>query len=390
MDDDAPSAQAPSPAPEMPPDGQIAAEGQALMVLATPAPSSGNTGGTLSTELAYLAERAGAYASKARGDGTRAAYGSAWKTYSAWCHGHGREPLAGDPAQLALYLTQRAEDGLAVSSIKVARAAIRDAHRLAGVPLDLDDPRLGLVMEGIARSKGARPRRQAAPVMPELLRRLLAALPDPATPAAAAPALAARHRAMLLLGFGAALRRSEIVALTIGDIALVDGRGLTVLIRRAKGDQQGKGRTLAIWANHADPTFCTVAAMEGWLAYRQAATDCTPPSPALPADAWRAGRPLFCGVASSGALSGQPMSDKIVTRILKHSAAAAGLDAGRFSGHSLRRGLLTTAGDLQLPLIDLMRQSRHKSVDTALGYIEAADIWRNNITEPVFGGRKRP
>lgn len=51
---------------------------------------------------------------------------------------------------------------------------------------------------------------------------------------------------------------------------------------------------------------------------------------------------------------------------------------------SRRRGLLTNAGHLQLPLVYVMRQSRHKSVVTATGYIEDSDAWRNNITEPVF------
>ena len=376
------------PAPPLASRPLAAADARTVLVVA-PTPMTG-PGTALSFALTDLAERAAGYASRASGDGTRAAYGSAWKMYAVWCDAHQRQPLAGDPAQVALYLTQRAEDGLAVSSLKVARAAIRAAHRLAGVSLDLADPRLALVMEGITRSKGTRPTRQAAPVMPDLLRRLLAALPAPNTPAAAAPALAARHRAMLLLGFGAALRRSEIVALTIGDIAVVDGRGLTVLIRRAKGDQQGKGRTLAIWANHREPDFCPVAAMAAWMAFRVTAADClAPPAPpALSAAALAANRPLFCGVSSSGVLSGQAMSDKIVARLIKQAGALAGVDPRRLSGHSLRRGLLTTAGDLQLPLIDLMRQSRHKSVDTALGYIEAADIWRNNITEPVFGGRK--
>ena len=83
------------------------------------------------------------------------------------------------------------------------------------------------------------------------------------------------------------------------------------------------------------------------------------------------------------------MSDKIVARLMKQACVLAGLDPKKFSGHSLRRGLLTAAGDLQLPLVDLMRQSRHKSVHTALGYIESGDAWRNNITEPVFGGGHR-
>ena len=52
--------------------------------------------------------------------------------------------------------------------------------------------------------------------------------------------------------------------------------------------------------------------------------------------------------------------------------------------HSARCRLLTHAGDLQLPLVDLMRQSRLKSVETALADIECADVWRNNLTEAVF------
>ena len=107
-------------------------------------------------------------------------------------------------------------------------------------------------------------------------------------------------------------------------------------------------------------------------------------SPPLPSP----DRPLFCGVTSAGTLMTATMSDKIVARLIKQACVLAGLDPGKFSGHSLRRGLLTTAGDLQLPLADLMRQSRHTSVATALGYIEAGDAWRNNITEPVFRGAR--
>ena len=65
---------------------------------------------------------------------------------------------------------------------------------------------------------------------------LLAALPSPESP------LGIRNRAMLLLGFGAALRRSELVGLRIGDVQLVPGRGLTVLVRRSKTDQYGRGQ----------------------------------------------------------------------------------------------------------------------------------------------------
>ena len=102
----------------------------------------------------------------------------------------------------------------------------------------------------------------------------------------------------------------------------------------------------------------------------------------------RAERPLFCAVTKTGQVTGQPLSDKAVVRLVKQAAADAGLDPTLFSGHSLRRGLLTAGGENQAQLADLMRQSRHKSAQTVLGYIEPADLWRNNVTEGVFRGRE--
>src|SRR5947209_19967527 len=84
-----------------------------------------------------LADRAAHYATRARGAGTRRTYKSAWTHFSAWCRSLGREPLSGDADLIAMYVVRRADDGLTVSSIRVALAAIRTAHQLAGVALDL-------------------------------------------------------------------------------------------------------------------------------------------------------------------------------------------------------------------------------------------------------------
>ena len=58
---------------------------------------------------------------------------------------------------------------------------------------------------------------------------------------------------MLLLGFGAALRRSELMALD--DAAIVPGRGVRGRIGRSKTDQQGRGQEVAIWANRPSRNF---------------------------------------------------------------------------------------------------------------------------------------
>jgi hypothetical protein len=99
----------------------------------------------------------------------------------------------------------------------------------------------------------------------------------------------------------------------------------------------------------------------------------------------RAERPVFCAVTKAGKVTGQALSDKAVARLVKQAARDAGLDPERYSGHSLRAGLATAAGDAGAGLAELMRQTRHKSTEVALGYLRPADLWRNNVTERIFG-----
>jgi integrase len=190
---------------------------------------------------------------------------------------------------------------------------------------------------------------------------------------------------MLLLGFGAALRRSELVALTLGDVTPVPGRGLRVLVRRSKTDQHGAGQAVAVWANPTETGFCPLAALDAWLAHRRTAPDLDWTATA----ATRAERPLFCAVTKAGKVTGANLSDKAVARLVKQAALDAGLDPERYSGHSLRAGLATAAGDAGAGLAELMRQTRHKSTEVALGYLRPADLWRNNVTEAVFGARQQ-
>ena len=331
-------------------------------------------GAARAAELEDLSRRAAIYATRARGDGTRRVYRAAWRQFEAWCRTLGREPLAADPDTIAMYVVRCADQGFAVSSIRVHLAAIRTAHLLAGLSLDLRHPRLAMVVEGVTRAKGVRPRRQAAPAVPGVLRLMIAGRPPADTP------LGARERAMLLVGFGAALRRSELVALTLGDVETVPGRGLRLLIRRSKTDQQGQGQDIAVWANPAEAGFCPLAALNAWLAHRRTAADLDWTATATT----RAERALFCAVTKTGRVTGDALSDKAVARLVKQAALDAGLDPARYSGHSLRAGLATAAGDQGAGLAELMRQTRHKSTEVALGYLRPADLWRNNVTEGVF------
>src|SRR5689334_18374464 len=121
----------PSPARSELPDGPLTLETDLLGPLTLP------DGAARAAELAELSRRAALYATRARGDGTRRAYRTAWRQYETWCRSLGREPLAADPDTIAMHVVRLADAGLAVSSIRVALAAIRTAHLLAGRAIDL-------------------------------------------------------------------------------------------------------------------------------------------------------------------------------------------------------------------------------------------------------------
>ena len=93
------------------------------------------------------------------------------------------------------------------------------------------------------------------PAVPDVLHQLLAAYQPSDT------ALGAQDRAMLLLRIGAALRRSELVALQLRDIKSVPKRGIRLLVQRSKTDQYGKSQDLAVQASPADPAVCPLAVL---------------------------------------------------------------------------------------------------------------------------------
>jgi len=126
-----------------------------------------------------------------------------------------------------------------------------------------------------------------------------------------------RDRALLLLCFAGALRRSELVALNVEDIEETES-GLRITIRRSKTDQEGAGQTIAIVRGSV---ACPVAAVKAWL---QAA-------------GITSGR-LFRSVRKGGKTLGGSLSAQAVANIVKAQARAVGLEPTSYAGHSLRSG----------------------------------------------------
>ena len=159
---------------------------------------------------------------------------------------------------------------------------------------------------------------------------------------------------------------------------MVPQRGLRLLVRRSKTDQRGAGQAIAVWANPKEPGLCPAQALQAWLGFRQGGGDRT-------GGASDAALPLFVGLSKAGKLAPAGLSDKAVWRLVKQAARDAGLaNPEGYSGHSLRAGLATAAGEAGADLAAVMRQTRHRSAEVALGYLRPAELWRNNASQKVW------
>ena len=183
-----------------------------------------------------------AYVAAARAANTLKGYRSDWAEWCSWCTREGLDPLAGEAAAISRYLVFLAGVGAKVGTMARRLSAMRFAFRMRGLPDPTGAARVVAVWEGIRRTHGA-PADQSAPLMPPELLDVLEACPVAktwATPGRASePDLAgARDRALLLVGFVGALRRSELVALDWEDVN-DHPQGLVVTIPRSKTNQEG-------------------------------------------------------------------------------------------------------------------------------------------------------
>ncbi|MHC2087429.1 tyrosine-type recombinase/integrase [Methylobacterium sp. CM6244] len=302
--------------------------------------------------LEEVAARAAGLAESARASATRKAYRSDWRHFEAWCAGHGRTALPADPVTVGLYIAQHA-DSLSVATLTRRLSAIATAHRMAGFPMDSRHPAIRDVMRGLRREKGVAQDHAEALTVP-LLRQLLATCGD--------RLLDQRDRALLLVGFGAALRRSELVALDVADIAVVP-EGLRVTIRRSKSDQDGEGAVLAIGRTGRET--CPVAAYTGWLTASGIVEGA-----------------VFRGISRHGRI-GERLSTDAVSEIVQKRAGAAGLDAALFSGHSMRAGFATSAAQAGIEERVIMRQTRHRSAATVRRYIRDGELFYRNLAAEI-------
>jgi site-specific recombinase XerD len=206
----------------------------------------------LPIQLRQSFERAAGYASQSKSRGTQKSYAADWKRFARWCAVNTLASLPATPAAVACFLADEAAAGLKPSTINRRTAAIRYYHRSNGLETPTVDEKVRETMAGIRRTHGARPRGKA-PAVAEIVKDMVRALP---------PGISGlRDRALLLLGFSGAFRRSELVALNVNDIEWT-AEGCRITVCRSKGDQEGLGQPVAIIKG---AVACPVAALKAWL-----------------------------------------------------------------------------------------------------------------------------
>lgn len=293
------------------------------------------------------------YRSRAKAANTIRAYGSDWGQFEAWCDARGLEALPARAEVVATYLASLAQAGKADSTIGRHLAAIGWQHRQQGhVPPTARDTRMVIsdTLAGIRREARDRPSRRKAAITAADLARMIEAVRGLGSKAV-------RDRAMLALGLASALRRSELVALHLSDLKL-DKEGARITVRSSKTDQEGEGTVIAIPNGQA---ILPIARLKSWLRVRGDAPG-----------------PLFTRFSANGEITGLPMSDRAVTRMVQKYAGLAGLDPAKVGGHSLRAGFLTEAARSGASLPKMQEVSRHKKVEVLLGYIRSAELFEQH------------
>ncbi|MAZ17628.1 MAG: integrase [Ahrensia sp.] len=243
---------------------------------------------------------------------------------------------------MATYLADHATS-LSIATLKRRLSSISQAHLSAGHKSPTADPLVRRTMQGIRRIHG-KPQKQAKPLAVTEIATIVRAIPRDLT--------GQRDRALILLGFAGALRRSELVGLDVRDLAFT-AAGIRIVIRRSKTDPYGEGRIVDVPAS--DELTCPVAAVRGWLEGAAIFKG-----------------PLFRSIDRHGNLGSSALTGHAVANILKRRAEAVGIDPKSISGHSLRAGYATSAAIAGHTAWAIRQQTGHRSDEMVARYVRLA------------------
>jgi integrase len=252
------------------------------------------------------------------------------------------------PDEVAQYLAVSASS-LSVATLVRRLASLSKTHDARGLPNPTQSPLVRATLRGIKRTYGCAQRQAKALCRDDLLQ-VLDATGDSVKDL--------RDRALLLVGFAGALRRSELVGLNVEDLEHAR-EGLILHLRRSKTDQEAQGQNIGI--PRARGRWCPVAALTNWLQVSAIGSG-----------------PVFRPLDRAGRVGEARLSGDAVAVIVRERVEAVGLDASGYSGHSLRAGLATSAAQAGVPMWKIRTQTRHASDAMVARYVRDGGLFSQN------------
>ncbi len=295
------------------------------------------------------------FADNAKAAATLKAYASDWAIFKRWCDDRGLCSLPADEATLVLYITDMAKpkdgsglDPFAPATIRRRLTAISQVHIIARQPSHArisTNPALKATLQGICRKLSTRQKMKTA-IVREGIVRILDGLDDDVR--------SIRDRALILVGFATALRRSELAAVEVNHLKW-NNDGVTIFLPKSKTDQIGEGREVEMIYGMR-PDTCPIRALQAWLKSAGVTSGM-----------------VFRKVYKGGKVSSRGMSPGSIAVIVKKLAVGAHLGTpDEFAGHSLRAGYVTQAASNGAALDEIMKQTGHQSVAMVYRYSRAA------------------
>lgn len=307
-----------------------------------------------------LSDRAREYIAQSARPNTRRAYATQIKLWLAWCEKQTGSDFPADPVAVANYLTERAEAGQALSTLRTVVAALKAGHDAKGLSFDSKAPVILRTLRGIGNSHPRLPK-QAEPLRSTDVLGLMETAD--ATP------LGLRDAALLALGYMFALRRSELVALDFDKQG--DGAGVLRITAKTMEVSLAISKT-----SNGEVETITVPRVENAEAIRAV-------------EAWikvaniRPGDPVLHRVLKGGRIGGRlhPQSVSLIIKsclrdhyqTLGADEASAKSEGVRYSGHSLRVGFCVTAAEGGADLRAIASVSRHRSLTMPARYSQRAE-----------------
>ncbi len=237
-------------------------------------------------------------------------------------------------------------------------AAIKFIFTQQQKPSPSDHPVVRNILKGIRRDESTKPSQPKKSVSVSLLKNMADLCPT-------STLRGLRDKAILLLGFAGAFRRSELANLCIEDIS-IQAKGIDIKIRRSKTDQEGKGKIKAI-INAKEKEYCPCAALTAWLEKSKITTGA-----------------LFRGITKNNILKNNSLSTDRIYELIKQYTIALGHNFDDFSPHSLRSGFVTAALEANALPSKIIEITHHASLKSLQPYIKHAERYEQHAGENLL------